>query len=126
MTEAPFTTRKQRKQLAQYLFEKRSMPFMHFATQAVLGLFSVGLDTGVVMDIGDGVTQVVPVVEGYSISQSIKRIDLGGRCVAVEAGRPQQWVSCDVQESLKGGVMCFSPFVSRLLSWLCILQPAVM
>ena len=32
-------------------------------------------------DIGDGVSQIVPVFEGYSVKSAVKRIDLAGRDV---------------------------------------------
>jgi actin-related protein 3 len=35
--------------------------------------------TGVVLDSGDGTTNVVPVVEGYVIGSSIKSIPIAGR-----------------------------------------------
>ena len=31
------------------------------------------------MDVGDGVTQIVPIVEGYTVKNAIQRIDLAGR-----------------------------------------------
>ena len=34
--------------------------------------------TGVVVDVGDGATHVVPVVEGYAIGSSIKSIPISG------------------------------------------------
>ena len=35
--------------------------------------------TGVVVDSGDGVTHICPVVDGYGISQTTKRLDVAGR-----------------------------------------------
>lgn len=43
--------------------------------------YASGRFTGVVLDSGDGVTHIVPMVEGYSIKQGANRIDLGGRDV---------------------------------------------
>lgn len=37
--------------------------------------------TGVVVDVGDGGTHVVPVVDGYVIGSSIKSIPIGGKDV---------------------------------------------
>ena len=61
------------------MFETFNVPAMHVAIQAVLTMYSHGCDTGIVLDCGDGVSHVVPVVEGYTIKEGIKRLDLAGR-----------------------------------------------
>lgn len=39
--------------------------------------------TGVVVDVGDGATHIVPVADGYVIGSSIKSIPIAGRDVTV-------------------------------------------
>lgn len=39
--------------------------------------------TGVIVDIGDGATHVVPVAEGYVIGSSIKSIPIAGKDVTL-------------------------------------------
>lgn len=55
--------------------------------QAVLSLYASGKTSGVVLDIGDGVSQVVPVYEGYTIPHAIQRADIGGRDVTTHLQR---------------------------------------
>ena len=40
-----------------------------------------GLQTGVVVDSGDGVTHIVPVYDGFSLPHLTKRLDVAGRDV---------------------------------------------
>lgn len=43
--------------------------------------YASGRTTGVVLDSGDGVTSCVPVYEGFTLPNSITRVDVGGRDV---------------------------------------------
>ena len=53
----------------------------YIQVQAVLTLYAQGLLTGCVVDSGDGVTHVVPVVDGYSFPHLTKRLNVAGRHV---------------------------------------------
>ncbi|MFW9952759.1 MAG: actin, cytoplasmic 2 [Candidatus Thorarchaeota archaeon] len=46
---------------------------------SMLTLYSGGFQTGLVIEIGDSITRIVPIYEGYKIDHAIKILDIGGR-----------------------------------------------
>jgi actin beta/gamma 1 len=79
LTEAPLNPRPNREKMAEIMFETFNVPALYVAMQAVLSLYASGRTTGCVIDIGDGVSHVVPIFEGFALSHAIQRIDLAGR-----------------------------------------------
>jgi centractin len=79
ISEAPHTSKLQREKMAQFFFEELHVPALLFSVQAVLSLYASGHCTGVVLDVGDGVTHACPVFEGYTIKTAAQRVDFGGR-----------------------------------------------
>lgn len=78
VTDTPENPKTNREQMAQVLFETYQVPALFVAYQAVLSLYSAGRTTGLVVDIGHGVTTAVPVYEGYSITTAVRRNDYAG------------------------------------------------
>ncbi|KAK2068521.1 hypothetical protein P8C59_003155 [Phyllachora maydis] len=81
LTEPPLNPRRNRDMAAQILFETFNAPALHTSIQAVLSLYASGRTTGVVLDSGDGVSHSVPVFQGFTVPNSIRRIDVAGRDV---------------------------------------------
>ncbi|PVU92556.1 hypothetical protein BB559_003687 [Furculomyces boomerangus] len=81
LTEAPLNPEKNRDVAAQIFFETFNVPAMYISIQAVLSLYASGRTTGLVLDSGDGVSHSVPVYEGFTIPNAIRRVDLAGRDV---------------------------------------------
>ena len=52
---------------------------MQIGTQALMSLFAEGLLTSCLLDSGDGVTHVIPVVDGTILSHAIRRSNVAGR-----------------------------------------------
>jgi len=92
LTEPPLNTPENREYTAEIMFETFNVPGLYIAVQAVLALCASLLTkqdktgknasvTGTVIDSGDGVTHIIPVVEGYVIGSCIKHVPLAGRDV---------------------------------------------
>lgn len=79
LTEPPMNPTSNREKMAEIMFEAFGVPGLHVGMQALLALFSEGLTTGLVLDIGDGVTHCVPVFDGYAVSTAVMRQNLAGR-----------------------------------------------
>lgn len=70
-----------RDKTAEIFFETFRCPALFFAPQGVLSLYASGRTTGVVLDVGEGVTHCIPVYEGHALPHSITRSDVAGRDV---------------------------------------------
>jgi len=81
LTEPPMNPKVNRQRMCQVMFEEYGFGGVYVAIQAVLTLYAQGLTTGVVVDSGDGVTHIVPVYEGFALSQLTRRLDIAGRDV---------------------------------------------
>lgn len=79
ITESPVNPRKNRERTAEIMFESFNVPALFVSMQAVLALYASGRTTGVVLDSGDGITQAVPIYEGFALPLSIVRTDVAGR-----------------------------------------------
>ncbi|XP_071487913.1 actin, non-muscle 6.2-like [Diadema antillarum] len=73
-TEPPFNPKSQREKMTEVMIEKHDMPGIFFANAAVLASQRDSL----VLDIGEGVCQVVPVRDGEAIVHAVQRMDLAG------------------------------------------------
>jgi len=79
LTEGAMNPKANREKMTQMMFETFKVPAMYLENPAVLSLYASGCVTGIVLEIGDGVCQAVPVYEGYALSHAIIRSDIAGR-----------------------------------------------
>ncbi|PPS17241.1 hypothetical protein GOBAR_AA03332 [Gossypium barbadense] len=88
LTESPLTAPENREYTGEIMFETFNVPGLYIAVNSVLAL-AAGYTTskcemtGVVVDVGDGATHIVPVADGYVIGSSIKSIPIAGKDVTL-------------------------------------------
>ncbi|KAE8687956.1 Actin-related protein 3 [Hibiscus syriacus] len=88
LTESPLTAPENREYMGEIMFETFNVPGLYIGVNSVLAL-AAGCSTskcdltGVVVDVGEGATRVVPVAEGYVIGSCIKSIPIAGKDVTL-------------------------------------------
>merc|ERR1719254_14150 len=68
-----------RRWMAEVMFEKIKVKSLAIFNTAVLSLFSTGRTRGLVVESGEGITQAVPVFEGYAIPHAIFKMEVAGQ-----------------------------------------------
>jgi len=81
MTDAPGNSKDNKKQLCDLMFEKFKVASFSLMNTAVLSLFSTGKTTGLVTECGHGLTNAVPVFEGYALPHAIHTMKVSGQDV---------------------------------------------
>lgn len=79
VTEPALNSKSNRQKLAQAIFEEFNFGALNVSMQAVLVLYAQGLMTGLVVECGEGVTQIVPVYEGFVSQYLMKRHVITGK-----------------------------------------------
>jgi len=77
----PLNSEVDKNKMAQIMFEKIGVPSLVIIMQPILSLHALGRPTGCVVDIGESVTKIVPISEGYVLSHAIQLIDVAGQDV---------------------------------------------
>mmetsp|Transcript_76717 Transcript_76717/g.194690 ORF Transcript_76717/g.194690 Transcript_76717/m.194690 type:complete len:411 (+) Transcript_76717:107-1339(+) len=81
---------------AEVMFEKLKVKSLAIFNTAVLSLFSTGRTRGLVVESGEGITQAVPVFEGYAIPHAIFKMEVAGQDITAKV---QEMMKRDFGES---------------------------
>lgn len=87
LTDSPLNLKANRSKMAQIMFEKFNVPSLTIANSALLALQSCDINTGVIVDCGDSITNVVPIYEGNTLRTNTISLKLGGRDITDFLGR---------------------------------------
>lgn len=125
MTDSPFSTKKNKQDIAELMFEKFKVKSFALMNTAVLSLFSTGKTTGLVAEVGDGVSYTVPVFEGYAMPHAMHYIPVAGRDVTdlllqelMQAGEPVQLRHRQFVNDMKEQMCCVAQdFRAELASY---------
>jgi actin-related protein len=74
MTEIPNMTKKTTEKLTEMMFEQFGVPGFYLANQGSLALTSMGLTSGVCVNVGYNFTQAIPIYETSVINHAVSFI----------------------------------------------------
>jgi actin len=75
----PLFPRKDLEKLFELFLEHYQCMAFYPVIDSMLTLYAGGFQTGLVIEIGDSITRIVPIYEGYKINHAIKYLEIGGR-----------------------------------------------
>lgn len=83
VTVPPLSSQQHGKRLLETMFEIWHCPELTLQMGGILSLYSAAKTTGMCCEIGEGVTQIIPVQEGIIHTMALRRIDFGGQEVTM-------------------------------------------
>ncbi|EDO08642.1 actin family protein [Babesia bovis T2Bo] len=78
LSEPPLNPKLHREKCAQLLFEAFEVPGLFICPSSLMALYGSGKTSGLVVDVGEGVSHAVPVLEGTPLPHAVQRLDIGG------------------------------------------------
>jgi actin, other eukaryote len=81
LTESIHSSNKEREKIAEIMFEKFSIFNIHIEPQQVMSLYSTTKTSGLIIESGEGSTEIVPIYEGYIIPQGIRSSPIAGEFI---------------------------------------------
>ena len=78
LTDSSMSPKESKERMAQIIFGTFNAHGLYIVNKAVLPLYYTGKYTGMVIDSGDGDTQIVPIFDGFPLPHAISRLKLSG------------------------------------------------
>ena len=82
ISQSPLAPKENQDKLKQIMFETFNVNALYLCDQGVLELYSAGRMSGIVLNVGEGCTHVVPVHEGYCLHHAVKRLPYSGKDIS--------------------------------------------
>lgn len=87
VTEAPFNSLAHRESMVERLFEEFDAVAVQVVQSGFLPIYATGQQTGLVIEVGDGVAQTVPIYDGRLFKHCVGKLEVGGRDLTDHLGR---------------------------------------
>ncbi|KAJ5078133.1 actin-7-related [Anaeramoeba ignava] len=78
-TESPLNPKENREKTTEIMFESFDVHSFYLANSAMLAMYQSGKKTGIIVEIGDDFSSVVPIYDGFCLPDSIMKSNLAGR-----------------------------------------------
>ncbi len=109
LTEPLFNAEGDREKMAELMFEHFGVAALFVSEQPLLAMYAHGGTTGLVVDIGHGLTQVAPIYEGFVVPRAVSVAPLGGEDVTTFLARLLSrkgldlagWAGASIAEDIK-------------------------
>lgn len=82
ITESPNSPKENKQKLSELLFETFNVQNIHIANSSMLGLFSYGKTSGLIVDSGFNITSSVPLYEGFPLHHASIKLNYGGEDIS--------------------------------------------
>ena len=79
LTEALLNPKENREKTAQIMFETFNVPGIYIALQPFLSIYAVGKFNGIVVELGEDLSQFVPIFDGFESNYNYNYLDIGGK-----------------------------------------------
>lgn len=78
LTDSPMNSKENKVEIASIMFNVFKVESLAIINTSVLSLYSTGKTTGIVVEVGEGVSYTVPIFEGYALPHAIHKLDIAG------------------------------------------------
>lgn len=92
LTEPVLCSAEHHQKMGEIFFEAFNVDEIHISITGLLAMYGIGKNSGAIVDIGDGMIQVVPMDEGHLQRTAIRRVEFGG----MELTMYLQRLLCDI------------------------------
>ncbi|MFW9969613.1 MAG: actin family protein [Candidatus Odinarchaeota archaeon] len=97
----PLFPNKDLKKIFELFLEQYQCMAFYPVLDSMLTLYSGGFQTGLIIEIGDSNTRIVPIYEGYKLEHAVRMLDIGGRVLTRYMEQTLESIGWSVDSSIR-------------------------